>query len=73
MKEENSIRDTVAKMMTDAKVVAALSDQTPPTPQSEAAVRRAYERLWGAYQDALARIESLEVQLALWADSRWRN
>ncbi len=68
----NSIRNAVAKMMTDAKVVAALSDQAP-TPLDPAAVRRAYERLWYSYQEAIQHIESLEAQLMHYADLKWRN
>ena len=72
MNENNSIRAAVRKMMTDARVVAALSDPPPP-PLDPAAVRRAYERLWYSFQDALRHIEYLEVQLTHYADLRWRN
>jgi hypothetical protein len=73
MSEQNdSIGNAVRKMMTDAKVVAALSDQTPPTPDTER-LAKMYERLWSAFEDSRARIEYLEVQLTHFADLRWKN
>ena len=71
MNGDESIGATVRKMMTDA-VVAALSDQTPPTPDTER-LAKMYERLWSAFEDSRARIEYLEVQLTHFADLRWKN
>ena len=66
---KDSIGATVRKMIMDAKVVAALS----PPELDPAAVRRAYERLWDSYSDAMRRIERLEIELAHWADLKWKN
>jgi hypothetical protein len=68
----DSVGNTVRKMMTDAKVIAALSDQAPPTPQATQ-LAKSYERLWRAYEMALDHIEYLEVQLTLFADLKWKN
>ena len=71
-KDNDSIGNTVRKMMTDAKVVAALSDQTPPTPDAEG-VAHAYERLYRAFELALDRIHRLEIELAHCATLKWMN
>ena len=70
----DSVGNTVRKMMTDAKVVAALSDPfAPATPEDMQRLARAHDKLWHAYEMALQHIEYLEIQLMHWADTRWRN
>ena len=73
MNENDFIRAAVRKMMTDARVVAALSDPPPPTPLICERLAHSHERLWYSFQDALRHIEYLEVQLTHFADLRWRN
>ena len=73
MNENDSIRAAVRKMMTDARVVAALSDQAPTTPIDVERLAHSHEKLWQAYEAALEHIQFLEVQLTHFADSRWRN
>ena len=72
MNGDKSIRLAVQKMMTDAKVIAALSDQAPPKPQATR-LAKSYEKLWRAYESALDHIEYLEVQLTHFADLKWKN
>ena len=71
--DKDSIRARVAKMMTDAKVVAALSGQAPTTPIDVERLAHSHEKLWRAYEMALDRIEYLEVHLTHFADLRSRN
>jgi hypothetical protein len=69
----DSVGNTVRKMMTDAKVVAALSDPFAPTTPQATQLAKSYERLWRAYEMALDHIEYLEVQLTHFADLKWKN
>lgn len=69
----DSVGNTVRKIMTDAKVVAALSDQAPATPEDMQRLAQSHEKLWRAYDAALAHIERLEFEFMLRAYPRWRN
>ena len=71
--DKDSIGARVAKMMTDAKVVAALSGQAPTTPIDVERLAHSHEKLWRAYDAALQHIEYLEIQLTHWADMKWKN
>ncbi len=70
--DKDSIRAAVAKMMTDARVVAALSDKSPP-PIDVEHLAHSHEKLWRAYEAACDHIELLEIHLAHYADLKWRN
>jgi hypothetical protein len=74
MNKDDSIRAAVAKMQTDSRVVAALSDPfAPTTPEDMQRLAHSHKKLWRIYEAALARIEHLEIQLTHFADLRWRN
>jgi hypothetical protein len=72
--KKDSIGHTVARMLANARIGAALSDPWAPiTPEDAERLARSYERLWSAYEGALDRIQYLELQLAHWADLKWQN
>ena len=74
MNENDSIRAAVRKMMTDARVVAALSSPVAPTtPIDVERLAHSHRKLWQVHEMACDRIQHLEALLVHYANLKWRN